>query len=246
MIILYFVYTHDLHTMLYVHLYHMQYTHIYRHVQVYVYIHGLFSLKLSMRSPMWHPSYTQLATVKPWSMWWSIAQADLAFRAVGWRGHVCEAYITYVSRMIYVPCLVLEYYLEEAGSGVTFAHKLVSKIFGGPQKIPQRIRRFDITNCITHLAVACCPPTEGPTCVRWRPSDLVGQFSTSIWAKEPKRMGPARVTICRHKLRQWVCLCGYNRVARCCWIIASVKTWWLVYIWCIWRWLIILQCLRWF
>ena len=124
--------------------------------------------------------------VKPWSMWWSIAQADLAFRAVGRRGHVCEAY-TYVSCMIYVPCLVLESYLEEAGSGVTFAHKLVSKIFGGPQKIPQRIRCFFffITNCITHLAVACCPPTEGPTRVRWRPSDLVGQFSTSIWARKP-------------------------------------------------------------
>lgn len=181
---------------------------------------------------MWHPSYTQLATVKPWSMWWSIAQADLAFRAVGWRGHVCEAY-TYVSCMIYVPCLVLESYLEEAGSGVTFAHKLVSKIFGGPQKIPQRIRCFFLS----------------PTASRiWRlhavhrlKGQLVSGGDLRIWLDSL-----AQASEQGNPIRQWVCLCGYNRVAWCCWIIASVKTWWLVYIWCIWRWLIILQCLTWF
>ena len=78
-------------------------------------------------------------------------------------------------------------------------------------KKPQSISRF--YHQLHHASV------EGPTCARWGPSDLVGQFSTSIWARKLKGM-VARVTICRHEVRQG--LCGSTRVVRCCWTIGSV------------------------
>ncbi len=82
-----------------------------------------------------------------------------------------------------------------------------------PKKPQSKTRRF--YHQLHHASV------EGPTCARWGPSDLVGQFSTSIWARKLKGM-VARVTICRHEVRQG--LCGSTRVARCCRTIGPVKT----------------------